>query len=38
MCKNEVRIEEVVKKYYVIYRQVAHVKEEDDIVLEKVGF
>lgn len=32
MCRNEVRIEEVAKKYYVIYRQVAHVKEEDDIV------
>lgn len=32
MCRNEVKLEEITKKYYVIYRQVAHVREEDDIV------
>lgn len=32
MGSNEVKLEEITKNYYVIYRQVAHVRNEDDIV------
>ena len=32
MCRNELKLEEITKSYYVIYRQVARIREEDDIV------